>query len=391
MKELLLQLLLVFGTAKILAELFERIGQPGLVGEILAGVVLGPGLLQWIHPNSVLDALSQIGVVFLLFRVGLEVRASELFKVGRIALLVAFAGVALPLLAGVLLLPNFGVRSSEALFASAATVATSVGITAHVLGTRGLLNQRSSQVILAAAVIDDILGLLVLAAVSSFSNGKVDTLALSATAAMAVAFVVVVARFGSALIRKIEPHVQKKLSARESQFHFALIVVFSLAVLAEYIGTAAIIGSFLAGLALSEISDRRVRDLSHGVSELLIPFFLAGIGFHLEPSLFANKSTVVLALGLTAIAVLTKLLGCGLPALALGPREALRVGIGMTPRGEVGMVVAQLGLGLGVVGDRVYGALIFMAVATTMIAPPLLKMAYNGCERLAHEEEFSLT
>src|SRR3954447_2208330 len=131
------ELLLIFGLSKLLSELFERLGQPGLVGEILAGVTLGPAVLNWIHPNQVLEALSELGILFLLFRVGLEVKASELFKVGRIAILVAVAGVTLPLLAGWLLSTRLGMSNVESLFVGAAMVATSVGITAQVLAAKG--------------------------------------------------------------------------------------------------------------------------------------------------------------------------------------------------------------------------------------------------------------
>ena len=386
-----LELLLIFGTAKLLSELFEKLGQPGLVGEILAGVVLGPAVLNWIHPNSVLDALSELGILFLLFRVGLEVRASELFKVGKVALLVAIGGVLLPLLAGWTLMAHRGTGNVESLFVGAAMVATSVGITAQVLAAKGLLNERASKVILAAAVIDDVLGLLVLALVSSVAKGRIDVINILVTTLIAGAFTLVIARYGSSAVKRVVPHVERKLSAKESQFHFALLIVFTLSVFSDYIGIAAIVGSFLAGLAFSEDVDRRVKDLSHGVAELLVPFFLAGIGLHLGASVLADRSTLGLALALTVIAMLTKLVGCGIPALILGPKDAFRVGIGMAPRGEVGMVVAQLGLSLGIVGASVYGAVVVMAVATTVLAPPLLKLAYAGCEKPAPEGEFIIS
>jgi Kef-type K+ transport system membrane component KefB len=140
---------------------------------------------------------------------------------------------------------------------------------------------------------------------------------------------------------------------------------------------AAIIGAFLAGMALSEAVSHRVHDLAHGVTELLVPFFLAGIGLHLDLSALANRSTLVLSVIILAAAILSKLVGCGLGALPLGRADALRVGIGMMPRGEVGLVVAQLGLSLGVITQGVYGVVVFMAVATTLIAPPLLTWAYR--------------
>ncbi|HEY1214205.1 MAG TPA: cation:proton antiporter, partial [Bryobacteraceae bacterium] len=164
-----LALLVVFGSAKLLAEACERIGQPGIVGEILAGVLIGPSVFGWVYPDQTLSALAELGVMFLLFRVGLEVKASELMNVGGTAFIVATLGVAVPMGLGVLVMLWAGVSTIEALFVGASLVATSVGITAQVLAAKGLLQQRASKVILAAAVIDDVLGLLVLAFVSSLA------------------------------------------------------------------------------------------------------------------------------------------------------------------------------------------------------------------------------
>jgi len=147
--------------------------------------------------------------------------------------------------------------------------------------------------------------------------------------------------------------------------------------LARKAGVAAIVGAFLAGIALSESVTRRVHDLAYGVSELLVPFFLAGIGLHLDVSIFARPGTLALGLAMLLAAVVSEVAGCGLGSLSLGRSEAIRVGVGMVPRGEVGMVVAQIGLGLGVIGDEIYGVAVFMAVMTTIAAPPLLKWAYR--------------
>jgi Kef-type K+ transport system membrane component KefB len=147
-----------------------------------------------------------------------------------------------------------------------------------------------------------------------------------------------------------------------------------------YAGVAAIIGAFLAGMALSESLGDRVHDLAHGVSELLVPFFLAGIGLHMDLSVFSNRETLLLSAILLVAAVFSKVLGCGLGALSMGWANALRVGFGMTPRGEVGMVVAQIGLALGVVPNRIYAVVVFMAVATTIIAAPLLTLSYRNAQ-----------
>lgn len=383
-------LLLIFGTAKVFAEICERMGQPGIIGEILAGVLLGPSILNWIHPDQVLSALAEMGAMFLLFRVGLEVKPSELLKVGGTALLVAVLGVALPFFAGWVILAYFGASRIESIFVGAAMVATSVGITARVLAARGLLQERASKIILAAAVIDDVLGLLVLALVSSLARDQVHLAGLAATAFLAFGFTYIVARFGARVFQRVVPKIESKLSVKEAQFNLALILLFALSLLAVYIGVAAIVGAFLAGIAFSETADHRVHDLVHGSTELLVPFFLAGIGLRLHIADFAGGSIMLISIILLIAAVLTKLIGCGLGALALGRTDALRVGVGMVPRGEVGMVVAQIGLALGVIERPIYAVVVFMAIGTTLLAPPFLSYAFRHSAAATHSEEFTL-
>src|SRR5258705_5690573 len=176
-----LSMLIVFVSAKLMAEMFERINQPGIVGEILAGVLIGPSVLSLIAPSDFLTALSDLGAMFLLFRVGLEVKSSELLKLGGPATLVAVSGVIVPFLMGWGILMAWGASANEAIFVGAAMVATSVGITAQVLSAKGLLQAIASKIILAAAVIDDVLGLLVLAVVSGLTRGQLNVAELALT------------------------------------------------------------------------------------------------------------------------------------------------------------------------------------------------------------------
>lgn len=376
-----LTLLLVFTTAKLLANICEVLGQPGLVGEIVAGVILGPSVLNWVQPDDVLNALAELGVMFLLFRVGLEVKASDLMRVGRTASFVAIAGVLLPFLVGWACMQAVGSSHIEAIFVAAALVATSVGITAQVLAAKGLLHQRASQIILAAAVIDDVLGLLVLALVSSIAEGHIRIGALVTTAALAGGFTLLVAKYGTSTMRRVLPPVERRLTVAERQFHLALFLLFTLSLLATYVGVAAIVGAFLAGMALSETVEQRVHDLSHGIGELLVPFFLVSIGLHLDLGVFASRSTLILSAVILIAAVLSKFVGCALGGWSLGRGDSIRVGVGMVPRGEVGMVIAQIGMSLGVIDKPVYAAVVFMAVGTTLIAPPLLNYVYRDCPR----------
>ena len=372
-----LAMLVVFGSAKLLAEICERLGQPGIVGEILAGALVGPSVLGWITPNDTLKALSDLGVMFLLFGVGLEVKASELLKVGAKATLVATLGVIVPFFAGWGIMRAWGVPQVEAIFVGASMVATSVGITASVLSAKKLLHEIASQIILAAAVIDDVLGLIVLAAVSGVARGRVNFWEFALTAGLATAFTVVMGMWGTRAANRLMPHFDSRVKADDAKFHLALVFLFAMGMLAQYTGVAAIVGAFLAGLALSDTADARVRTLTRGVSELLVPFFLVGIGLHLNLAAFRSRSTLILGLLILTAAILTKLIGCGFGALSLGWQNVLKIGLGMVPRGEVGMVVAQIGLSLAVISSEVYSVVVFMAVGTTLVTPLLLKIAFR--------------
>lgn len=369
-------MLIVFGAAKLLGEIFARLHLPPLAGEIVAGALVGPSMLGWIAPNEVLKALSDLGVLFLLFSIGLEVKVADLLRVSAVAAGVAALGELAPFAAGSAVFVSWGGARNEALFVGAALVATSVGITASVLAERKLLNDRASQIILAAAVIDDVLGLIILAVVSSVAGGHGRLAGVFLTAALAMAFLAVLAFWGPALVRRWLPSFRSRARADEAEFHIALLLLFALSALALYTGVAAIVGAFLAGLALAAHVDKRVRTLTRGVSELLVPFFLAGIGLNFDAAIFRSRRTVALALLVLAAAIASKVLGCGAAALSLGWRNALRVGVGMVPRGEVAMIAAQLGLTIGVLGASAYSVIVFVVVGTALVTPLLLQITF---------------
>jgi Kef-type K+ transport system membrane component KefB len=256
-------------------------------------------------------------------------------------------------------------------------VATSVGITARVLGAMGMLEAQTSRIILGAAVIDDILGLLILAVVSSVAAGQVDYLEIGITAALAIGFTVFVALIGAPVVTRLAPRIEG-LRVAESFFLFCLVLCLGLSVAAVYIGVAAIIGAFLAGMALAEASEgnQTVHQQMSGVTEFLVPFFLVNIGMQLRFDVFRESSIVMLTILIVAISVATKLIGCGLGAMSLGWRRSAQVGVGMIPRGEVGIVVAQIGLSLAVINEALFGVVVFMAVITTLIAPPFLRILF---------------
>jgi Kef-type K+ transport system membrane component KefB len=250
----------------------------------------------------------------------------------------------------------------------------------------GLLDAPTARIILGAAVIDDILGLLVLSVVSSLAEGTVNYFEIVTTAGLALGFTAFVAVIGAPVVTRVAPSVAR-LRSGQGIFIFGLVLCLGLSVAASYIGVAAIIGAFLAGMALAEAAEDNTKMHSQisGVTEFLVPFFLVNIGMQVTLEVFRSPSVIILCLLVTLVAVVTKLVGCGLGAYKLGMRRAAQVGMGMVPRGEVGIIVAQIGLSLAVIGAELYGVVLFMAVATTIIAPKFLKLLYAN-EVAAREE-----
>lgn len=370
----------VFVAAKVMAEVFERLRQPAVVGEILAGVLIGPYALRLITPNEPLTALAEMGIILLLFNVGLEVRPSQIFSVGRRAVIVAVGGVVLPFVAGLALAWLWHRTSAETVFLGAAMVATSVGITARVLAGLGLLQLETSRIILGAAVIDDILGLMILSVVSSLAGGTVNLTEIGITTAMSVAFTTFIVLVGARLAHRARPAVER-LRHGDGYFFSGLGLCLGLSFLAIEFGVAPIIGAFLAGMALSDIAeDTELPQKVNSVTEFLVPFFLVSIGMQLDLTVFRSPGVVAFAVVVTLVAVATKLVGCGAGAWTLGRRPALQIGMGMVPRGEVGIIVAQVGLALQVLTAELYAVVVFMAVATTLVAPPFLARLYAGEE-----------
>jgi len=367
----------MIAAAKLMAELFERLRQPAVVGEILAGVIVGPSVLGWVRPSEIIGIVAEIGVIFLLFMVGLETKPQSVYRVGKKAMLVGTLGVILPFIAGYFIALLWGGSFIEAMFIGAALVATSVGITARVLGSMDLLDKETSRIILGAAVIDDILGLIILSVVSAMSSGDINYLELGKTAALAIAFTLLVAVLGARMMNKVAPKVSN-LRVSKPFFNVGLILCLGLSVASIYVGVAAIIGAFLAGMAMAEATEDNpgMHKLTSGVTEFLVPFFLVNIGMQLNLAVFKDASFLLLAFVITFFAVITKFIGCSIGAWGLTRREMAQVGVGMIPRGEVGIVVAQIGLGLAVITERFFAAVLFMAVATTLIAPPLIKYFY---------------
>jgi Kef-type K+ transport system membrane component KefB len=373
----LFQLFLIFVWAKLFGEVFERLRLPAVLGEILAGVVIGPYGAQLVVPGDSIYAVAGIGAIFLLFTVGLETQPKDLLAVGRISLYVALAGIAVPFVCGFTYVLAARHQPQEAIFVAVAMVATSVGITARVLGDMNLLQTRPARIILGAAVFDDILGMILLAVVVGVvSNARNAWLQLLATTIEAVAFAVVMLFYAPRVVRRMEPGLER-MSTRDAPLIIALALCLGLSYAAEKIGMAAIIGAFFAGLAFAEYSPRwNLRPRVFAINEFLAPFFFFSMGARLNVGVFDRK-LVISAIVISVLAFLSKLLGCGLPVLRYGWKTAAKVGMGMVPRGEVGLIVALAGLQMRVISEPAYALVIIMTGVTTLVAPPLLKLQFR--------------
>lgn len=374
----LYQLFAIFLAAKLAGEIFERLKLPAVLGEIITGAVLGPFALSIIHPTEAIHSIAEIGAIFVLFHAGLETKPQQLIQVGRKALMVAIAGVVVPFVLGFLFMWLSGDDTTEATFVGAAMVATSVGITARVLGDLGVLTSRTAQIIIGAAVFDDILGMVVLAVVAGLASGAgLQWLHLGALAVEAVAFAAFMLFAGPRIVRPLRHRVDR-LSTHNAPLVLALVICLLLSWLAAKIGMAAIIGAFFAGLIFADYAplwDLRLRVGS--ITDFLAPFFFFSIGSRLDVSLFTG-GILVMAIVISLLAIISKVVGCGLPMLREGWHSAFVVGVGMMPRGEVALIVALIGLNSHIVTQPTYAIVVFMTAVTTILAPPMLRYMFSG-------------
>jgi len=370
--EILLDLFVIFVAAQVGAGFARLLTLPGVVGEIVAGCAIGPSLLGWIAPSEPLEVLAEIGVVLLLFTVGLETRIDEMKRVGRSAVLVGVLGVIVPFALGSLWAHGSGFEWDKSLFVAAAFVATSAGITARVLQELGVLQRQEARVILGAAVIDDILAMLLLGVVTALQAGEgVQFGKLAIVLGEAIGFVLVIGFFGTRIARRWSQRIGALPS--RTTLALALALCLGLAFASTRFGLAAIIGAFLAGMVASEIPQRD--ELEHQTQPLLAmmtPFFFVLTGAKVELAQLASADALIALAIITGIALVSKLAGGFLGALALGRRGALIVGVGMMPRGEVGVVIASLGLAAQVFSPRTYALIVAMSLLTSIVTPPLL-------------------
>lgn len=375
---ILLTLFIIFVAAQLGGEIAQRLRLPSVVGEIAAGCAIGPSALGWVTPADIatgmpLDVLSEIGVILLLFSVGLETRLDDLKKVGGSAFMVGVLGVIVPFLLGAVWAHGSGFDWIRSLFVAAAFVATSAGITARVLQELGVLQRQEARIILGAAVIDDILAMLLLGVVSSLQGGgSVNVTNLAGTLLGAIGFVAIIGWGGTRVMRRGSGWLEAPVNPL-SPLAIVLALCLGLAYLSMRFHLAAIIGAFLAGMIASETRQRH--DLEHQTAPLLAfltPFFFVVTGAKVSLEALASTEALTMLAVATAIAIVSKLAGGFLGALKLGRRGATVVGFGMVPRGEVGVVIASLGLAAQVFDERVYAVIVAMSLLTAMVTPPIL-------------------
>jgi Kef-type K+ transport system membrane component KefB len=398
---ILIALVVIIAGARLAGAVAEAFDQPAVLGELLCGILLGNldllgiDALAWIGGDPTIEALAELGVVLLLFEVGLESNVGEMLAVGRSSLAVALVGVVVPFALGwgvaSALLPNEPTLAH--VFVGATLAATSVGITARVLADLGQLQARASRIILGAAVIDDVLGLILLAVVAGLIEAANSGVALSAWAiglivlkavGFLLAAIVLGSRVAPALFR-----LTSKLHGRGLLLATALVLCFGFAILAAELGLAAIVGAFAAGLVLDEVHyaplahrehHHHLEEVVQPLTSFLVPIFFVVMGFKVDLATFANLGVLGLASLLTVAAIVGKVASA---AGVLEPGvDRIAVAIGMIPRGEVGLIFAGIGAkllldGKPVVNPALFSAVVIMVVITTLVTPPALKRAFS--------------
>ncbi len=374
----LLALILIFVGAKLFAELVGRIGQPSVLGELAAGVVLGVGGLKLVDPNAhVIVLLADVGVIILLFETGLATDLGELLKEGWRSLAVAAVGVVLPFVGGYVFAVAFGYTNLVAIFLGAALTATSVGITVRVLTDLGKLATKEAKIILGAAVVDDIIGLIILAVVRDLGlAGEVSVAKVIWITALAVGFFVVAIVVGTVFAPRLV-RVVDKMRTSGTLIVASVAFAFLWALGAELAGSATIVGAFAAGLALGRTHKFEViaKDLKP-LAYIFTPIFFVKIGADVDIRYFnpfnsANHAILIVGGSLFVIAMIGK----AVAGFVIFDRRvnSTAVGIGMAPRGEVGLIFAEVGRRAGIVSGDLFAAVVTVMALTTFVAPPLLK------------------
>jgi Kef-type K+ transport system membrane component KefB/glycine cleavage system regulatory protein len=379
----LVDILILLVAAKVAAELAERLRIPAVLGEIAAGIAIGPSALGLVKPSEVLNVLAELGVILLLVQVGMETDIRELGRVGRSSMSVAVAGVVAPFALGWGATSLLGHPGTPALFIGAAMTATSVGITARVFGDLRALATTEARIVLGAAVADDVLGLIILTVVSRIATtGSVSIASVSWVIVLAVGFLTIAGAAGAFGAPKIFKMLHGRARSGGTLLALALAFALGFSELASKAQLAPIVGAFLAGLALrrSEPGERIARELVP-LGHVFIPVFFLQIGIDADLKAMLRPSVLGLAAILSVIAIFGKLIA-GL-MVRKGSADRLLIGIGMIPRGEVGLIFASIGKSLGVLDGDLYAAILFVVLLTTLVTPPVLRLRLEAMRRRA--------
>ena len=376
---ILLELLIILIFAKGAGWICHKINQSAVLGELLVGVLLGPSLLNLIVPggSEVITFLAELGVIILLFEVGIESNIYKLLKVGLASTLVAIVGVVLPLAGGYFYFISTGASTLVALFVGATLTATSVGVTMRIFSEKKQIDSNEGKIILGAAVIDDILGLIILSVVvgiaefgrvSLFNVGKISLLSMI----FLIGSVYVGIKYAPMLLKLV-----KKLEINKSFAITAMVFALFLSYLANKVGLATIVGSFAAGLILETTEDKEhIRDKIKPISDIFVPIFFVHAGLMMNIHSITSTAILIPITILFVIAVFGKVVG-GFVAIKTKVNK-LVVGIGMIPRGEVGLIFATFGLTNAIIDAELYALLVIVIMLTTFIAPPLLTWSMKG-------------
>jgi len=374
----LLALIAIFVAAKVFGEIAERLGQPAVLGELLGGVLVGVSGLHLVDPHDVtIHLLSELGVILLLFLIGLETDLKKLMQVGGSASAVAVVGVLLPFLGGIAFGQLMGMRMMVSVFLGAALTATSVGITARVLSDLGHLHDDESQVILGAAVVDDIIGLVLLTLVGTLAGGgELTFLGVGKIIVVAFGFVILAIVVGSQLAPMLI-RIIDRIDMKRGLFFASVVFALLLAYLAHKVGSAVIIGAFAAGLVLARTHrGKEIEREVHDIGQFFIPIFFVVVGAAVDlrsinPFDATTRQYLWIGLALTVIGILGKV-AAGYVVWKKGLRRTV-IGVGMIPRGEVGLIFAQIGLTTKLLSSGLYSAVALMVMITTFVTPPLLR------------------
>lgn len=389
----LLYLAVFLVSAKLGGLLAAKLGQPGVSGELIAGIIIGPSVAGWLSQQmfgvsycidpatpagNFMSVLAEVGIITLMFLAGLSIDVGEFKKSGKPATVVAIVGVVVAFMLGFGAASIFGWSPIEAAFAGGILVATSVGITVRTLMDINGLRTRIGMTIIGAAVIDDVLGIIILSVLAGLAYGGISVLGLFETLGLMALFFVLVIVIGFRVGPRIITYASR-FSVEEITLSAALAMVFLVAALAEIVNIAAITGAFLVGLILTKApvaGSLRAKVSTVGYS-LLIPLFFVEMGVRTDLQALGGVS--ILALAFLGIAMFDKIVGCGLGALlsGFGAKDSLRVGVGMMPRAEVALVMAAIGVKSGVVGGVLLSMTVMVVLVTSLVTPPLVKIAFR--------------